>query len=100
METIETDDLYRGASLMCLGAELTALHRRGNNVQFSLNANNLIRLDMSYRMGKTLVNPLQLKETINLLRDLIFERSMLTTTNTKNPTPDTKRTTHAYTSSN
>ena len=72
METIETDDLYRGASLLCLGAELSGINKQGKNVIFTLMGNGISRFDYQYRTGKAMVNPLQLKETLSLLRDLIF----------------------------
>jgi len=34
----------------------------------------VIEEDRRYRTGKALVNPVQLRETVNLLRDLVFER--------------------------
>ncbi|MGK5092047.1 hypothetical protein WDW89_08565, partial [Deltaproteobacteria bacterium TL4] len=34
----------------------------------------LDELDMSYRTGNALVEPLKLRESLNLLRDLLFEQ--------------------------
>jgi hypothetical protein len=34
----------------------------------------LDRLDSDYRAGRALVNPLQLRESLNHLRDILFER--------------------------
>lgn len=77
METLETDDIYRGASLICMGAELSSLNRQGNKLLFTLSGQHLIQNDLQYRLGRAMVNPLQLKETLQLLRDIIFNRITL-----------------------
>lgn len=74
METLETSDIFKGASLLCLGAELSGLRRNGRDVTFSLQGQKLMQADIKYRTGQMQVNPLQLKESLNLLRDLIFEK--------------------------
>ena len=73
MENIETDDIFRCASLLCMGAELAEVHKSGVHITFLMSGEELRRSDMNYRMGKARVNPLQLKENVNLLRDLIHE---------------------------
>ena len=73
MEHIETDDIFRCASLLCMGAELAEVHKSGVHITFLMNGEELKMDDMNYRMGKARVNPLQLKENVNLLRDLIHE---------------------------
>ncbi len=75
METLETSDIFKGASLLCLGAELDGLHRKGKDVTFHLSGHKLQKEDIKYRTGQMQVNPLQLKESLNLLRDLIFEKN-------------------------
>ncbi len=74
METLKTTDLFRSASLLCLGANLSEVERIRGEVHFILHGSDITRSDIAYRTGKSQVNPLQLKETLNLLRDLIFEK--------------------------
>ena len=73
MEHIETDDIFRCASLLCMGADLVEVHKSGVHITFQMTGKEIKADDMNYRMGKARVNPLQLKENVNLLRDLINE---------------------------
>ena len=72
MDTLETSDIFKGASLISLGAELSGFRRRGRDVTFCLEGDDLKTADIKYRSGQIQVNPLKLKESLNLLRDLIF----------------------------
>lgn len=72
MQQIESRDLFRSASLLCLGAKLNRIEREGKAVTFVLEDEKLEQLDMNYRTGQALINPLQLKEILNLLKDKIF----------------------------
>lgn len=71
---IETGDIYRGAYLLCAGGYLedSRMTRRGE-VLFLISGEEIHDEDMRYRTGQALVNPLQLRETLNLLRDIVFE---------------------------
>jgi hypothetical protein len=40
---------------------------------FLIRGEGLIRLDREYRSGKALVNPLQFRESLNHLRDILFK---------------------------
>jgi len=40
---------------------------------FEISGDDLDRLDHEYRSGKALVNPIQLRESLNLLRDMLFD---------------------------
>jgi len=40
---------------------------------FEISGNDQDRLDREYRTGKALVNPVQLRESLNLLRDMLFD---------------------------
>jgi hypothetical protein len=75
MEILDTSDIFKGASLLCLGAELRKVKRNGRDVTFSLTGHDLQKADIRYRTGQLQVNPLQLKESLNLLRDFIFENN-------------------------
>jgi len=74
-QEIATGDLFRGAYLLCSGGSLdeVRLSRRGE-VLFSIGGDDVRDLDLRYRTGQATVNPLQLRETLNLLRDIVFEK--------------------------
>ena len=75
MTEIETADIFRGAYLLCCGAQLSSTRMEANHqMVFVFSGNRLDEKDLSYRKGEALVNPLHLRETLNLLRDFIFER--------------------------
>jgi hypothetical protein len=71
---IETADLYRGAYLLCCGGRIGETRLSRGQVLFVIEGDEVIEEDRRYRTGKALVNPVQLRETVNLLRDLVFER--------------------------
>ena len=72
---IETSDLFRGAFLLCCGGRLDeAQVRRDGQVEFVISGEEIHEEDYRYRTGQASVNPLQLRETLNLLRDIVFER--------------------------
>ena len=75
--TVEVTDLFKGAFLLCMGGRLEKV-RVGNNARkmatFLITGKNLDQLDAEYRTGQALVNPLQLRECLNHLRDVLFEK--------------------------
>jgi hypothetical protein len=74
---LETTDIFRGAFLLCSGGDLTGVRVRSNGKRiatFLIAGEDLDRLDRDYRLGKALVNPLQLRESLNHLRDVMFEK--------------------------
>jgi hypothetical protein len=72
--TIETADIFRGAYLLTQGARLSSTYVARNQVRFVIEGESVAEHDERYRLGHALVNPVQLRETLNLLRDLVFER--------------------------
>ncbi len=72
-ERLETPDLFKSASLLCGGAHLLETRHDGRSFFFILSGNELFRKEVSYRTGHLKVNPLELKNQLNSLRDLIFE---------------------------
>jgi len=76
MEEIETGDLFKGAYLLCRGGRLlrTTLADR-DHVLLLIGGSDLAAEDMRFRTGAALVNPLQLRETLNYLRDVVFEKT-------------------------
>jgi hypothetical protein len=74
LSAIETSDLFRGAYLLTQGARLTDTRVHRGQVRFVIEGEGVVEHDERYRLGQALVNPVQLRETLNLLRDLVFER--------------------------
>jgi hypothetical protein len=74
--TVEVTDLFKGAFLLCMGAQLDKVQVRNNGrkiATFLITGPDLDRLDSDYREGRALVNPVQLRESLNHLRDVMFE---------------------------
>jgi hypothetical protein len=74
---LETTDIFRGAFLLASGGELAEVRVRNNGrriATFLIAGENLAKLDQDYRTGRALVNPLQLRESLNHLRDVMFEK--------------------------
>jgi hypothetical protein len=74
LNAIETADLYRSAYLLIQGARVIDTRVMRNQVRFVIEGELVSEHDECYRLGHALVNPIALRETLNLLRDLVFER--------------------------
>ena len=75
--TVEVTDLYKGAFLLCSGGRLAQVKIRNNGrriATFLITGKDLDRHDSDYRCGRALVNPVQLRESLNHLRDVMFEK--------------------------
>jgi hypothetical protein len=75
--TVEVTDLFKGAFLLCMGARLDRVRVRNNGraiATFLITGKDLDRLDSDYRSGRALVNPVQLRESLNHLRDKMFDK--------------------------
>ena len=82
--SLETTDIFRGAFFLCRGGELSGIRfrrngkprlRRGRRIaSFLFTGRGLDKLDKQYRDGQALVNPLQFRESLNHLRDILFEK--------------------------
>jgi hypothetical protein len=75
--TVEETDIFKSAYLLASGGDLSGIrikpgHRR--IAAFTITGCDLEKLEMDYRRGTALVNPLQLKECLNHLRDVLFEK--------------------------
>lgn len=73
MVSLETTDLFRGAFLLCSGGDLAEVwvHNNGRHIAtFLITGPDPDRLDSDYRAGRALVNPVQLRESLNHLRDV------------------------------
>lgn len=73
--TLETTDIFRGAFFLSQGGRVHRVSLSPNRhlVSFIIAGENLSDLDDAYRSGKAVVNPLQLRESLNHLRDLLFK---------------------------
>jgi hypothetical protein len=75
--SLETTDIFRGAFFLCQGAELNGIRFRNNGKRiatFLITGEGLDRLDKDYMSGTALVNPVQFRESLNRLRDILFEK--------------------------
>ncbi len=75
--SFETTDIFRGAFFLSCGGDLAEVRVRNNGKRiatFLITGKDLDKLDRDYRSGKALVNPLQLRESLNHLRDVMFEK--------------------------
>ena len=75
--SLETTDIFRGAFFLCRGGELSGIRFRDNGKRiacFLFTGRGLDKLDKQYRDGQALVNPLQFRESLNHLRDILFEK--------------------------
>jgi len=76
LETYETTDIFRGAYFLCNGVVLSGIRLKENrrrSALFRFTGEDLAELERTYRSGKALVNPVQLRESLNDLRDRLFE---------------------------
>lgn len=77
MISLETTDIFRGAFLLASGGDLAEVRVRTNGkriASFLITGRDLDRLDRDYRCGRALVNPVQLREALNHLRDVMFDQ--------------------------
>ncbi|MDY6824110.1 MAG: hypothetical protein SWH68_10015 [Thermodesulfobacteriota bacterium] len=74
--TLETTDIFRGAFYLYMGGRLEDIRFAGNGKQiasFMFTGPDLAEHDRAYRDGHALVNPLQFREALNHLRDILFK---------------------------
>jgi hypothetical protein len=75
--SLETTDIFRGAFFLASGGDLDEIrvHNNGKRIAtFLITGEDLDRLDRDYRCGRALVNPVQLREALNHLRDVMFKK--------------------------
>jgi hypothetical protein len=76
MASLETTDIFRGAFFMCMGGDLEDIKFRQSSRQiasFMFTGQNLHKHDKAYLNGHALVNPVQFREALNHLRDILFK---------------------------
>jgi hypothetical protein len=72
----ETTDIFVGAFFLSKGGDLCGIRIKDaarGIAAFEIAGNDLDRLDQEYRSGTALVNPVSLRESLNLLRDMLFD---------------------------
>lgn len=77
MNSLETTDLFKGAFLLCMGGNLTNVTVEFNGrktATFLFTGNDLDRYNTDYVTGRAMVNPTQLKNSLNHLRDVLFNK--------------------------
>lgn len=77
MTCIETTDIFRGAFLLCMGGDLYDIRIPSNGSRiatFFIKGQALHKHDKDYMNGHALVNPLQFREALNHLRDVLFNQ--------------------------
>ncbi len=75
--SLETTDIFRGAFFLCNGGDLHEIRFRNNGKRiatFLFTGPDLHKHDKAYRNGHALVNPVQFRESLNHLRDILFEK--------------------------
>lgn len=74
MAHYETTDIFKGAFLLSNGGNLSGISFNDRQIAtFTLTGKNLQKLDKDYHNGCALVNPVVLRESLNHLRDILFE---------------------------
>ena len=76
-QSVETTDIFRSAFFLCHGGDLAGVNIKDNGrrvATFVITGVGLERLDREYRNGEALVNPVQYRESLTHLRDLLFEK--------------------------
>ena len=75
--SLETTDIFRSAFFLSKGGDLTDIRIRKNGKRiatFLITGKDIEKLDRDYRSGRALVNPVQLRESLNHLRDVLFDK--------------------------
>ncbi len=74
--SLETTDIFRGAFYLCMGGDLSAIRFRKDGKQiasFLFDGPDLNKHDRAYINGHALVNPVQFRQSLNHLRDILFK---------------------------
>ena len=74
---LETTDIFRGAFFLCQGGKLADVQLKEDTrriVSFLIEGEDITQLDLDYRSGQALVNPLEFRESLNHLRDILFNK--------------------------
>ena len=72
----ETTDIFVGAFILSRGGALRGIRIKDaarGIAAFEMSGEGLALLDREYRSGQALVNPVDLRESLNMLRDMLFD---------------------------
>ena len=75
--SLETTDIFRGAYFLCHGGRLADVRLKEDArriVSFLFELEDIGQLDMDYRKGDAWVNALEFRESLNHLRDILFNK--------------------------
>ena len=86
--SLETTDIFRGAFFICMGGDLADIRLRpkatpgqvrfrqnGRQIaSFMFTGQDLHKHDKEYISGHAMVNPVQFREALNHLRDILFKQ--------------------------
>ena len=75
-QNFETTDVYLSAFFLSKGGSLCGIRIKDaarGIAAFEITGENLDRLAAEYRNGQALVNPVSLRESLNHLRDVLFD---------------------------
>jgi hypothetical protein len=88
MSHYETTDIFKGAFFLSNGSNLSGISFNDRQIAtFTLTGKNLHKLDQDYHTGRALVNPVILRESLNHLRDILFEMKDRRRRNNRNDKP-------------
>lgn len=74
MNQMEITDLFKGAYFLTRYCRIKEIRLVGNNqVRFLIEGDNLLEEEELYQTGQATVNPLQLKECLNYLREKLTQ---------------------------
>ena len=74
MAQYQTTDIFKGAFLLCKGGDLSGISFNDRRIaSFSIIGKGIHQLDKDYDQGIALVNPVILRDSLNHLRDVLFE---------------------------
>ena len=74
MARYETTDIFKGAFFLSSGGILSGISFNERMIAtFAITGKDLQELDHAWNSGKALVNPVTLRESLNHLRDLLFD---------------------------
>jgi hypothetical protein len=76
-QRLETTDIFKSAVFLCNGGRLAGMRfkeRQRGIMSFLIEGDGILQVDLDYRNGSAQVNALELRQTLNHLRDVLFTR--------------------------
>ncbi len=74
MAHYETTDIFKGAFLLSSGGDLSGITFNDRRIaSFAITGKGIHQRDQEYDKGNALVNPVNLRRSLNHLRDILFE---------------------------